>query len=117
MQSKNLNSNDLIKEIEEYKKFAFKNNMISIAIAFIIASSFNDVVQSISNNILMPIINYIISQTGEDWRTLKFSPVNGMDLEIGKFLGVFVDFILISTILYILNKGFSVKDERTRAKD
>lgn len=89
------------KEILKYKEFAFKQDMVSMSIAFILGACFNKVVNGISDFILMPIINFIISKTGDSWRQLYFEPTLGLRFEIGKFLGVLVDFFLASIILYL----------------
>jgi len=90
------------KEIIKYKEFALKQDMTSMSIAFILGASFNKVVNGISDFILMPVINFIISKTGDSWRQLYFEPLIGLKFEIGKFLGVLVDFFLASIILYII---------------
>ena len=89
-------------EYSAWKKFAFKGRMVEMAIAFMIGAAFKNVVGSISENLIMPVINFILDKTGTDWRELTVTPIEGIALEIGQFLGAFVDFILISIILYIL---------------
>lgn len=89
-------------ELEEFKKFAFKGDMVKISIGIILGNSFNSVVQSISNNIIMPIVNFLISKTGNNWRNLNLEIVSGLKIELGKFLGSTVDFLLISICLYII---------------
>ena len=76
--------------------------MIKISIGIIIGNSFNSVVHSISNNIIMPIVNFLVSKTGTNWRTLELEITTGLKIEIGKFLGSTIDFVLISIILYII---------------
>lgn len=90
------------KEIKKYKEFAFKEDMLKMSIAFILGASFNKVVTGISDLIIMPIINFVLIQTGETWRKWSIEPIHGLKLEIGQFLGILVDFILISIILYII---------------
>ena len=90
------------KEIKKYKEFAFKEDMLKMSIAFILGTAFNKVVTGISNLIIMPFVNFIIHQTGESWRKLNIEVVKGLKIEVGEFLGVLVDFILISIILYLI---------------
>jgi large conductance mechanosensitive channel len=90
------------KELSEWKKFAFKGRMVEMAVAFMLGGAFQKVVTSISESLIMPAINFLIGKTGQDWRNYDFTPVDGMTFEIGKFAGSFMDFILISIILYIL---------------
>jgi large conductance mechanosensitive channel protein len=98
-----VNKEDLKNEFEAYKKFAFKGDMLKMAIAFILGGAFNKVVGSISENILMPFLNFVISKTpGESWREAVWSPIEGMSFEIGKFAATTVDFILITIVLFVL---------------
>lgn len=90
------------REFEEFKKFAFKGHMIQMAIAFMMGAAFNKVIQAISENLIMPFIKFGISQTGNDWREYTYTPVTGLTLELGAFCAAFVDFFLISLVLYIL---------------
>jgi len=89
-------------KFEDYKKFAFKGHMIEMAIAFILGASFSKVVKSISENLIMPLINVILFRTGGNWREITWSPIEGVVFEIGKFLAAGVDFFLISIVLFIL---------------
>ena len=71
-----INKNFIKKEdIEQYKNFAFKEDMLKMSIAFILGSSFNKVVTGISDSILMPLINFIIIQTGDYWRKWNWEPI------------------------------------------
>jgi large conductance mechanosensitive channel len=101
---KEINSKKFIgeKEIKQYKQFAFKEDMIKMSIAFILGASFNKVVSGISDFLIMPILNFIVVQTGESWRKWSVEPLVGLKIELGQFLGVIIDFFLISIILYII---------------
>ena len=89
------------KELEKYKKFALKEDMLKMSIAFILGAAFNNVVKGISDLLIMPFINFILLHTGESWRSFEVEPADGLVLELGKFLGTCVDFVLISIILYL----------------
>jgi large conductance mechanosensitive channel protein len=94
-----MDENDIV---EDYKKFAFKGDMIKLAIAFILGGAFNKVVTSISENLLMPIIDFLILNTKDDWRNYIWNPVKGLEIELGQAFGAFIDFFLISIILFFL---------------
>lgn len=92
------------KEFNEFKKFAFKGNMMQMAIAFMLGAAFKKVIGGLSDFIIMPLVNYVIGQTGTGWREITYSPIESIVFEVGKFAAVFVDFILMSLILYIMWK-------------
>lgn len=97
-----LNKEDFHKEINSFKEFAFKKNTIEIAIAFILGGSFNKVVKSVSDNIIMPIVNAILSHTGESWREASWELSDTVSIEYGLFLGSFIDFFITAIILYVV---------------
>ena len=97
------------KDIEQYKNFAFKQDMLKMSVAFILGGAFNKVVTGISDFVIMPILNFIISQTGYYWRKWNWEPTLGLRFEIGQFLGVMVDFFLISFILYLIYSKILIK--------
>ena len=90
------------KRLDEFQKFAFKGQMIQMAVAFMLGAAFNNVVKSISENIVMPVVNYALSHTGSNWREYVWSPAEGMSIELGIFAGAFVDFILIAAIFFMI---------------
>jgi large conductance mechanosensitive channel len=88
--------------LEEYKQFAFRGNIISMATAFILGAAFDNLVKSISSNIIMPFVNFIILQAGTNWRDVKWTPINGLTFEPGKAFGSLFDFLLISIVLFFM---------------
>lgn len=98
-----LSKDDLKDEFKAYKKFAFKGDMLKMAIAFILGGAFNKVVSSLSENILMPFLNFFVNKTpGGNWREAVWTPIEGMVFEAGKFAAVTIDFILMTLVLFVL---------------
>ncbi len=44
---------------QEFKGFAFKGNMIDLAIAVVIGAAFGDVIKSLVSNVIMPLVNHV----------------------------------------------------------
>jgi len=98
------------KELKQYKDFAFKTDKIKMSVAFILGSSFNKVVTGVSELILMPIVNFVAYQAGGSWRKWHVEPLKGLNFEVGEFLGIMLEFFLISLILYIVYKRFNCNE-------
>jgi len=96
-----INVNQLKQELESYKKFAFSNNLIALALSLTMADATEKIIHSISENVLMPIINYFVDNTGENWRNLVFVPTTGLEFEVGAMINGFLKFIFTSIIVYI----------------
>jgi large conductance mechanosensitive channel len=89
-------------DLEDYRRFAFRDDMLKLSVGFMLGGAFNGVVRAISECLVMPIVNFLISSTDGGWRNLAWQPMSGLRFEVGSLLGSFVDFFLISAILYIL---------------
>ena len=63
-------------EFEDFSKFAFRGSMIQMSVAFILGAAFKNVVTSISENLIMPIINFLLNKTGTEWRALSWTPID-----------------------------------------
>lgn len=92
------------KNIKEYRDFAFREDMMKLAVGVILGTSFNKVVNGLSDYLLMPIFKFLVSKTGDGWRNWTFIPLSGLEFEVGRMIGVLVDFLLISFILYLVCK-------------
>lgn len=94
---------ELGKEINEYKKFAFNKSLMALALTLILANVVQKFVSSISESLLMPVINYFTNIANNDnWRNIILCPVDGMNLEIGKFCGSFLEFGITTLVLYLI---------------
>lgn len=103
MEEKNFIPKEKIqKEFEEYTKFAYSKNLIAVAITLILANSMQKFVSILSECFFMPTINYLVSSTHGDWRLLIFSPVKGLDIEIGKLASGFLEFTIVTICLYVV---------------
>jgi large conductance mechanosensitive channel len=80
----------------DFRQFAFKGNMIDLAVAVVIGNAFGAVVNSLVKNIIMPIISYI-SPKGGSYRSWHIGPV-----EIGPFLGEVINFLIISLAMFLV---------------
>lgn len=89
-------------EFKRYRNFAFKNDVIKLSAGVILGGSFNKVVQGISDYLIMPIASFAISKTGNEWRNVGLEPLSGLRFELGRLAGVFVDFLVVSFILYLI---------------
>ena len=49
------------KIIGEFKKFIMRGNIVDMAVGVIVGSSFTAIVNALSNNILKPLINYLLA--------------------------------------------------------
>ena len=84
---------------EEFKSFAFKGNVVDLAVGVIIGAAFGKIIDSLVKNIIMPLISVIIpAEHGYvDWKWV----INGKTVPYGLFLGEIVNFLIVALRIYL----------------
>lgn len=105
--------------ISEFKTFIAKGNVMDLAVGVIIGTAFSNIVKSLTDNILMPVIGAIIG--GIDFSNLSL-PIKiwneAIDLKYGLFIQSTVDFLLTAFCIFIMvkliNNIFRKKEEEKK---
>ena len=106
------------KFFKEFGDFIKRGNVIDLAVGVIIGSAFTAIVTTLSNKIIMPVINYILAlMLGKDSLTeiftfLKkgYTETGAIDLassiyiDWGAFISAVIKFIIIAFILFTIIK-------------
>jgi large conductance mechanosensitive channel len=87
------------KMIAEFKAFAFRGNLIELAVAVILGLAFNQVVQALVNGILMPLIAAIFGQPNLN---ALYITVGEARVRYGLFLTALVHFLLVALALFLI---------------
>jgi large conductance mechanosensitive channel len=84
---------------DEFKKFAFKGNVIDLAVGVIIGGAFGKIISSLVSDVIMPAISLITpgNQGYLDWKWV----VEGKEIPYGKFLGEVLNFLIVALALFI----------------
>lgn len=102
--------------LKEFKEFAFKGNVIDLAVGVIIGGAFGKIVTSLVNDVLMPIIGIILG--GINFTNLKFvitpASENVAELAIyyGKFFQSIVDFLIIAISVFFFVRLISLAKKK-----
>lgn len=85
--------------LEEFKAFAFKGNVVDLAIGVIIGAAFGKIVDSLVKNIIMPLISVVLpaQQRYQDWALV----INGKTIPYGQFLAEVVNFLIVAAALFL----------------
>ena len=105
------------KFFSEFKKFITRGNVLDMAVGVIVGSSFTAIVNALSNNILKPLINYLLAlvfgadSLNEIFTFLKKVEVDGVvDLaqsiyiDWGAFINAIINFLLVAFVLFSIVK-------------
>src|SRR5579872_6658798 len=76
---------------DEFKAFAFKGNMIDLAVAVILGGAFGAVINSLVKDIIMPALAYVLPGNQEYTKWTIGSAAK--PVHVGTFLGEIVNFL------------------------
>ncbi|MEI6038008.1 MAG: large conductance mechanosensitive channel protein MscL [Planctomycetota bacterium] len=84
---------------DEFKNFAFKGNVIDLAVGVIIGGAFGKIVSSMVDNLIMPVVSVVMpgDASYKDWSL----QVGEKTIPYGAFLGDVVSFVILATALFI----------------
>lgn len=109
--------------VKEFKEFAVKGNPMDLAVGVIIGAAFGKIIDSVVNDLIMPIVSAIIGTP--DFTNMyivlkeKTAITTGMSLEdaravenavvfaYGNFITVAINFILLALVVFIMVKNIN----------
>lgn len=92
--------------IEDFKKFAFKGNVVDLAVGVVIGAAFGKIVSAMVADLVMPLVALVMPSG--DWRTsgvvLKVAadPKDNVVLKYGDFIGSVLDFFVVALVLFVI---------------
>ncbi|MCC7409303.1 MAG: large-conductance mechanosensitive channel protein MscL [Phycisphaeraceae bacterium] len=102
--------------LKEFKEFAVKGNAIDMAVGIIIGASFNKIVSSLVNDVIMPPLGVLIG--GVDFKYLSVilkdaipaDPATGaaavpeVAIRYGMFINTCIDFLIVAFTVFMMIK-------------
>lgn len=106
---------------KEFKEFAVKGNVMDLAVGVIIGGAFQKIIDSVVNDLVMPLISAIIGKPDFSslYVVLKGNVPEGTALAdakkiadttifaYGNFITVLIQFILLAFVVFLLVKGMN----------
>jgi len=103
--------------LKEFREFALKGNMVDLAIGVIIGAAFGGLVQSVVNDLLMPVIGLVtggvdfsqlyIQMSGEPQPTLDQAREAGATLAYGNFITLLINFLIVAWVLFFVVRAMN----------
>lgn len=90
--------------IKEFKEFISRGSVIDLAVGVIIGSAFTAIVNSLVNDIIMPIIGLIIG--GKSFENLSVT-VGDAVIKYGIFIQNIINFLLIAIVIFAIIKSIN----------
>lgn len=91
------------KFLQEFKEFALKGNVMSLAIGVIIGGAFQAIVTAFTENVINPIIGCI---GGTDVQG-KIHLMGDQYINYGAFITAIINFLIMAFVLFLLVKGIN----------
>ena len=97
--------------LNEFKKFAFRGNVLDLAVGVIIGAAFGKIVSSLVTDIMMPLIALVFPAkpdfTNLAWEGIKY----------GNFIQITIDFLITAFAIFLFVKAInSAKDKMAKEK-
>ncbi len=107
---------------KEFKEFAVKGNVMDLAVGVIIGGAFGKIVDSVVNDLIMPVIgaltggldfsNWFVvlkpgTQPGPYLTLVAAKAAGAVTFNIGQFLTVTVNFLLLAFVVFLLVKALN----------
>lgn len=85
--------------LDEFKAFAFKGNVVDLAIGVIIGGAFHNIIDSLVKNLIMPVIA-ILAPGQRPYTHWQFT-ARGSTVHVGLLLGDITHFLVVSAVLFL----------------
>jgi large conductance mechanosensitive channel len=92
----------------ELKAFLMRGDVLTLAVAVIIAGAFKTIIDSLVADIISPILGMI---TGNH----DFSALVIGSIKVGNFINAIINFIMVGTVLFFLVRAAGKKGEDVKA--
>lgn len=103
---------------KEFKEFISQGNVMDLAVGIIIGAAFGQIVSSLVDNVIMPLIGILMG--GLDFSSLALT-VGNAQIEYGMFIQSIIDFLIIAFSIFmfirILNKLRRKKEEEKEEEE
>ena len=96
----------------EFREFIARGNVIDLAVGVIIGASFNKIVDSLVNQVVMPPIG--LAMGGLDFSKLQWvlrpdDPATAVNdlvaIQYGAFINTLIQFLIVAWVIFLLVKG------------
>lgn len=95
--------------LKEFKEFILEGDLVEIAIGLILALKVTDVVNSLTDDIINPVIGAIFGEPDFGHLTLT---IGEGEIRYGNFINALIAFVLVGLILFLMVKAYNEAKRR-----
>jgi large conductance mechanosensitive channel len=89
---------------KEFKEFISRGNVIDLAVAVVMGGTFGAIVNSLVNDIIMPLVGILLG--GIDFSSLTLQ-VGNATLTYGNFIQAIINFLAIAFTLFLIIRAYN----------
>ncbi len=97
--------------IAEFREFITRGSVMDMAVGIIMGSAFTAIVNSLVNDIIMPLIGSVIGKINFTDLKVVLSPATDTAAEValcyGAFIQNIINFLLIALVIFLMVKGIN----------
>ncbi len=95
--------------VKEFKDFAFKGNVVDLAVGVVIGAAFSAIVKSLVDDVITPLLlNPALEAAGaKDIASLEWNSV-----KYGNFLSNVISFFIVAIVLFLIIKGINASRKK-----
>ena len=90
---------EIRKQLNDFKKFILRGNVVDLAVAVVIGAAFNNIVQALVKDFITPLIGMI---NGKEQLAVGSFVLRSQVFNYGDFINVLVSFMTISAVVFFL---------------
>lgn len=100
--------------ISEFREFIQNGNVMDMAVGVIVGAAFKSIIDSVVNDILMPIVGIF---AGADSFSSLSLEVGGAVITYGNFISAIVNFLILSFVLFLIVKAMNKMKSLQKKKE
>lgn len=107
--------------VQEFKTFISRGNVVDMAVGVIIGSAFTKIVNSLVNDVIMPMLGVVTG--GVNFADLKYVITPGTEevaevaVKYGQFIQNIIDFLLIAVVVFVMVKMINRMRDAAKKKE
>ncbi len=104
----------------DFKEFAFKGNVMDMAIGIVVGGAFGKIANSLVTDIIMPPLGLAIG--GVDFTELKIvlkeatAEAEAVAINWGNFVQIIIQFLVIALCMFLVIRAINAADKKINAK-
>ena len=117
--------------LEEFKTFAIKGNAMALAVGTIIGAAFSTITKSVTEDIIMPVVNIFLGGTDFSEMKIKLPRMPWVEqtidaetgevienyLTYGNFISAVINFIILALVVFWIVKLVNKLTEKPKAEE